>query len=227
MSLDREILERMKTVGFKSLNLSLVTANAESLSRVRRPHTIDKFLNIVRHAHELELNMVCYQILGLPYETLEDMITTMRLLATLPVLMGVSIFYLVPGCAMAGEFGPIAPEDWTLCRSTAMAIESGHVSRDDVYTLFITARIINFIKRFRFEKNEISIEEALDQIVELGKRGLAGVEILRRLFKERVLYAATNKDYRPLLRFKADLFLNVWEGMTHIVTQNGGRINLA
>ena len=227
MSLDKEILERMKTVGFKSLNLSVVTANAEILSRVHRPHTIDKFLDIVRQAYELEMDMVCYQILGLPYEGLEDMITTIRLLATLPILIGVSIFYLVPGCAMASEFGSITPEDWTRCRSTAMTIESGHVSRDDVYTLFITARIINFLKGFRFEKNEISIEEALDQIVELGKRELAGVEILRRLFNERVLYAATHKSYRPLPRFKTDLFFNVWEGMTHIVTQKGGRINLA
>ena len=98
------------------------------------------------YAHRLGFEIVSYQILGLPYETVEDMIHTMAILAGLPVLIGVSIFYLSPGCPMTREFAPMTESDIFKSRSTAMAIETDHFCRDDLYTLFITARIINFIK---------------------------------------------------------------------------------
>ena len=104
MNLDHEILRLMTATGFTSLNISLVSANPDTLKKVRRPHTIEKFLEVVYCAHDLGLDTVCYQIVGMPYETLDDMVLTMTFLAKLPALMGVSIFYLSPGCAMAEEF---------------------------------------------------------------------------------------------------------------------------
>lgn len=226
MSLDRGILELMRVAGFKSLNLSLVTANADTLAKIRRPHTVEKFLEVVRHAHDLGFDMVAYQILGLPDEALDDMIETMTLLAGLPVLIGVSIFYRVPGCAMTQEYDSMAPMDWMQSRSTAMATETDHVSRDDLYTLFITARIINFIKGFRMDKKEMSIDEALDIAEGLGKREKTGVEILRRLFKEKIMFAATENGFKPLPRFRSDLFFWLWDRLHYIVTQNGDTVNI-
>jgi len=103
LSLDREILELMKKAGFRNLNISLVSANADVLARLKRPHTLSKYLDVVNQAHELGFDIVSYQILGLPYESTEDMIDTMALMAALPVLIGASIFYLTPGCPIAGS----------------------------------------------------------------------------------------------------------------------------
>ncbi|MBN1847309.1 MAG: radical SAM protein [Deltaproteobacteria bacterium] len=225
MSLDQDILEMMKAAGFKSLNLSLVTANPYTLAKVRRPHTVEKFLDVVRQAHDLGFGIVAYQILGLPDESLADMIETMTLLAGLPVLIGVSIFYLVPGCSMAKKSDFISPPDRTISRSTAMAIETGHVSRDDLYTLFITARIINFIKGIWIDEKEMSIDDALDRAESLGKREKTGVEILRRLFKEKVMHAATGNGLKPLPRFRSDLFSGLWDRLHDIVTQKGGIVS--
>jgi radical SAM superfamily enzyme YgiQ (UPF0313 family) len=227
MSLDRKLLEMMKEVGFKSLNLSLVSSNTDTLSRIHRPYTIEKFLGIVRCAHDLGLNMVCYQILGLPYEDLDDMTRTMSLLATLPVLIGASIFYLIPGCAMSMEFGTMLPEDWMRSRSTAMAFETAKVSRDDLYTLFITARIINFLKGFRINGKKISLNRILENAPKSGKRQSIGCRLLNFLLHEKTLYAVTGQDYMPLQRFRTDLFFKIWESMSYIVTQGGVMIDLS
>jgi hypothetical protein len=51
LSLDREILELMKKAGFRSLNISLVSANADVLARLKRPHTLNKYLDVVKQAY--------------------------------------------------------------------------------------------------------------------------------------------------------------------------------
>ncbi|MBW2178876.1 MAG: B12-binding domain-containing radical SAM protein [Deltaproteobacteria bacterium] len=224
MSLDREILGLMKQAGFKSLNISLVSARAETLSRVRRPHTLKKFLEVVEQASHLEFDMVAYQILGLPSETLNDMIDTMILLASLPVLIGASIFYLIPGSPMAEEFPAMTPADMVKARSTAMAIESEHFNRDDLYTLFITARIINFIKGLKSDVKRVHLQDVLAEGENLTRKNKIGAELIKFLFKEKVLYAAKKEGYIPLLRFQTDLFYQIWEKVPHIIAQNGSVI---
>jgi hypothetical protein len=227
ISLDSEILGLMKRAGFSHLNISLVTANAEVLMRVKRPHTLEKYLEVVNYAHALGLEIVSYQILGLPYETLEDMTATMAIMAALPVLMGVSIFYLTPGCAMADDFPCMTESDILKSRSTAMAIETDQFRRDDLYTLFITARIINFIKGIETGKKRTTFMDALDTAAGQGKRAKTGAELLRRIFEEKVLYAATKIGLRPLPRFKTELFLKVWNGLNSIMTQDGAIIDIS
>jgi len=227
MSLDSEVLGLMKRAGFSHVNISLVTANADVLVRMSRSHTLEKYLKVVKYAHAIGLEIVSYQILGLPYETLEDMIATMAIMATLPVLMGMSIFYLTPGCPMTDEFPCMTESDILKSRSTAMAIETDHFCRDDLYTLFITARIINFLKGIETGKNRITVVDALDAAARQGKRGKTGAEILRRIVEEKVLYAATKNGFRPLPRFKTDLFLKVWNRLSSIMTQDGASIDIS
>ena len=227
ISLDSEILGLMKKAGFSHLNISLVTANTDVLLKVRRPHTLEKYLEVVKCAHALGLEIVSYQILGLPYETLEDITATMATMATLPVLMGVSIFYLTPGCPMTDDFPCMTESDILKSRSTAMAIETDQFRRSDLYTLFITARIINFIKGIDTGGKKVTFMEALDTAAGQGKRSKTGTEILRLIFEEKVLYAATKKGLRPLPRFKTDLFFKVWNGLNSIMTQDGAIIDIS
>jgi radical SAM superfamily enzyme YgiQ (UPF0313 family) len=227
LSLDREILELMKKAGFRSLNISLVSANADVLTRLRRPHTLGKYLDVVNHAHALGFDIVSYQILGLPYESLEDMINTMALMASLPVLIGASIFYLTPGCPIAKEFPEMTEADIFKARSTAMAIETDQVRRDDLYTLFITARIINFLKGLRLKGEKVSLQEALREAEQGGHREKVGVQVLRMLLDESRLYAATKAGLEPLPRFRAEIFLKVFTKSQYAQTQSGSQVNLS
>ncbi len=227
LSLDRELLELMKKAGFRNLNISLVSANDRILARLKRPHTLRKYLDVVNQAHGLGFDIVSYQILGIPYETLDDMVDTMALMASLPVLIGASIFYLTPGCPIAKEFPEMTESDIFKARSTAMAIETDEFRRDDLYTLFVTARIINFLKGMRLKEEKVTLQDALSAAEQGGQREKLGAQILQRLLTERRLYAATKRRLEPLPRFKAEIVLKVWTKSKFICTQDGTWIDLS
>ena len=225
-SLDQEILGLMKRAGFRNLNISLVSANADVLARLKRPHTLSKYLDVVNQAHGLGFNVVSYQILGLPYESLEDMISTMALMVTLPVLIGASIFYLTPGCPIAQEFPERTEADIFKARSTAMAVETDQFRRDDLYTLFITARIVNFLKGLRLKGERVSLQDALGEAEQAGTREKLGAQILRKLLDERRLYAATKGTFELLPGFKTERFLRVLTKSQSVRTLRGAVITL-
>jgi radical SAM superfamily enzyme YgiQ (UPF0313 family) len=224
LSLDAEILTLMARAGFRHLDLSLVSANREVLKSLRRPHSMETFLQVVTTAHVLGFHIVSYQILGLPMETAEDMVNTMALLATLPVLIGASVFYLSPGCPLAKAFPEMTQEDILKARSTAMAIETDRFCRDDLYTLFISARILNFLKGLRFFEKDVLLQEVLDKARYKGTREKIGVELLQKLFREQRIYASTKEGLRPLPRFQAGLFCDLLERAGHIRTIEGNVI---
>ncbi|MBN2123474.1 MAG: B12-binding domain-containing radical SAM protein [Deltaproteobacteria bacterium] len=221
-SLDGETLRLMKRAGFTHLNLSLVSANPGVLSRVRRPHGVARFLEVVEQGRALGFDMTAYLILGLPCETLEEMIRTLALLARLPVRIGASLFYLTPGSPMALEFPEIAPEDMLRSRSTAMALETEYACRDDLYTLFVAARVLNFLKGLRGIQGCLPLKRAIDHARTGRPRDGIGGDILQRLFTEKILYASTHQGLEPLPRFKANLFFRVLESAGSIrILQNG------
>ena len=227
LSLDGELLRLMKKAGFTHLNLALVSSDVTVRETTKRPHTIEKYLEVVNEAAGLGFKMVSYQILGLPQESLESMIQTLVFAARLPVLLGASMFYLTPNSPIAAPFGSLSEEDIFKARLTAMAIETEHFKREDIYTLFITTRILNFFKGLKFEENELDVPKALGLARQSGKRSQIATEIFERIFLDRRLHAATKSGLRPLNKFKADLFLKVWAQLGEIRTQQNEIIRIA
>ena len=91
---------------------------------------------------------------------------------------------------MAKAFQPPGERDCFEARSTAMAIEGPHFVRDDLYTLLISARILNFIKGLPVGGGGLPLKEAL-RSADASKRGRIGRDLLTRLLEEGRLYAAT------------------------------------
>jgi radical SAM superfamily enzyme YgiQ (UPF0313 family) len=226
LSLDHEILSLMKQAGFSDLNLSLVSAKGEVLRKSGRPHTVEKYLEVVEDAHNLGFRVVSYQILGLPYETLEEMTFTMALMASLPVLIGASIFYLTPGSPIASEFPEPTDTDIFRSRSTAMAVETDQFERDHLYTLFITARILNFLKGLSLSAGRINLWQAMDEAEIAGKRERIGSELLKGLFKEGKLCAFTKEGFRELPRFRTGLFMKILKKAAMLRTREGATIEI-
>ncbi len=223
LSLDQELLVLMKAAGFTHLNLALVSSDTTVRETTKRPHTVEKYLEVVHAAQRLGFHMVSYQILGLPNETLESMMQTLVFNAQLPVLLGASLFYLTPNSPIAGGFPAPSEEDVFKSRLTAMAIETEHFKREDLYTLFITTRILNFLKGLPLAE-DADLEEALRVASTLDSRSQTGALLLHRLLDEGVLYASTSKGFFPLERFKTELFFQVWNKLDGITTQQGKKI---
>lgn len=153
-SLDADLLYKMKKAGFESLNLSLVSTDDKSLGDANRLSRLDEFAKVVWQAFEMGFLITAYFIIGRPGQTVGEMVATLRFLASLPVLIGASPYYLCPGTPDFEKFG----SDPALTRASAkydplfsarlsaMDTETGEFNRDDVFTIFKMSRVINHMK---------------------------------------------------------------------------------
>jgi tRNA A37 methylthiotransferase MiaB len=225
--LDFELLSLMRRAGFTHLNLSLVTSDQGMRRAMARSSNLRQYLRAVRQAFQLGFKIVSYQILGMPGDTLESMSGTLALLAGLPVLAGPSPFYLTPGAPLASRFAPMDAGSLIRARLTAMAMEREEFDRDDIFSLFVSSRIINFLKGIDFEGREASLEQALQRARQEGGRKAIGALLFARLLEERRLYGWCGKQYRPVCMFKPEVFFGVWSRLKRLTTQRGKTIRLA
>jgi len=227
-TLDREVLEAMWGAGFRSINISLVSGNQNILSDLDRPHSTARFSDVVSWARYLGFMITAYQIIGLPNEDLESICETMGLLARMPLLLGPSIYYPAPGSRLASEVRGMTEADFIRARSTAMAGAESRAERDCLYTLFVTARIINFLKGTPglVPGDRLGFDDALGCLGRKGVREGKGAEILRILLSERRLHAATRMGLIPLERFNYSVFEKVMMKAGRIGAVTGGEISL-
>ncbi|TGL66653.1 B12-binding domain-containing radical SAM protein [Leptospira kmetyi] len=227
ISLDSELLHLMKDAGFTNLNLALVSSDKLVRETTKRPHTIEKYLQIVQEGFELGFQITSYQILGLPMETLDSMMQTLRFNARQPVLMGASLFYLTPNSPIASGFPERSESDIFLSRLTSMAIPSEHFQREEIYSLFIVTRILNFLKSAPVPKEEtVLLHDVLRILENSGIRSALGVSLFKKLTDEKILYASTNGEFFRLNKFRYEVFEKVFSELDFITTLSGGRIDL-
>ncbi len=224
LSLDDELLELMFQAGFSQLNLALVSSDKTVRETTKRPHTLEAYVRVVNKAHRLGFKIVSYQILGLPNESLDSMIQTLAFNAGLPILLGVSPFYRTPNSPIARGL-QLNEADFVKARLTALAIESEHFTRDGIYTLFVTTRIINFLKGL-----PVAGPVALAELIALSgpdPRTAVGFELLRLLLQTGRLYFATRDRLVENRRFRSEIFHRVLSIAVKIGCQSGGTIDVS
>ncbi|MEW6601166.1 MAG: radical SAM protein [Nitrospirota bacterium] len=222
--LDDEMLELMQRAGFTHLNLALVSSDKKVHETVNRPYSPRVYTEVVNKAFHLGLRITSYQILGLPNDSLASMIETLVFHCRLPVLLGASPFYITPKSPIA-EGIDLDKEDYVRARLTAMAADSDLFTREDIYTLFITMRIVNFLKGLA-PYHDSDISGLLEQSW-LDKRTNTGMELLRALREKGTLYFSSSTGNIENRKFRADLFRCVTREAEYITCQNGRRITVS
>jgi hypothetical protein len=162
--------------------------------------------------------VVSYQILGLPNESLASMVQTLACNARLPVLLGASPFYQTPNSPIARGLD-LQESDYVRARLTAMAIETPAFTREDVYTLFVTTRILNFLKGLPLSAGA-DMHGLLAQSWS-DHRTQIGFTLLQRLAETRRLYCWTRNGLVANTKFKVELFARVLQDASYIIGQNG------
>ncbi|MEW6489824.1 MAG: radical SAM protein [Thermodesulfobacteriota bacterium] len=225
-ALDPELLGLMARTGFSHLNLSLVSGSPEACRGAGRAGDRGAFQEVVEAAAALGLRVVAYQILGLPGEDPSGMAEALAYLGRLPVLIGASPFYLPPGSPLAR--GRPEPDEAALVRArlTALGADPDPGARDAVYTLFVTARILNFLKGLPTAGARVPLARALTGARAQGVREALGAELLERLLADRVLLGASGEGLRPLPRFRFPVFSAAWSALGWVGTQDKGRLDL-
>jgi radical SAM superfamily enzyme YgiQ (UPF0313 family) len=202
-NLDEEILVKMKQAGFSALNLSLVTPEQFSQDALHRPFDTRQFTSIVAAAHRIGLKITAYLIIGLPGDSIENNLRAILFLADLPVLIGPSLFYLVPGTPIFDELqnqGQI-PAAVRCYRSSFFPYERADFSRESALTLFRICRIINFLKaikeynyqpaKYQIINNTIAMPPGLSGKENRITLGFALLELLKKTGK---LYGTSRKQ---------------------------------
>jgi radical SAM superfamily enzyme YgiQ (UPF0313 family) len=223
LSLDEEALELMSEAGFSHLNLALVSSDKTVRETTKRPHTLGAYLKVVEKAVQLGFKIVSYQILGLPNETLASMIQTLAFNARLPVLLGASPFYQTPNAPIARGID-FTEDDHLRSRLTAMAVETSEFDREDIYTLFITTRIINFLKGL-----PLSSAARLTDLLSRSwdeKRLQIGFELLKLMAETERLYFWTKNGLIENQKFETQVFLRVLAEASEIGCRNGNKITV-
>ena len=224
LSLDDELLGLMYQAGFSHLNLALVSSDKTVRETTKRPHTLEAYVKVVTRAHQLGFKIVSYQILGLPNETLDSMIQTLAFNARLPVLLGASPFYQTPNAPIARGL-ELNESDFVKARLTALAIETDHFSRDDIYTLFVTTRILNFLKGLAIP-SAMTLASIIDQS-SIEQRAGVGLLLLKQLLSTGRLYGWTKHGLVENRKFVTTIFLQVLSKAEVIACQNGQQIEMS
>jgi anaerobic magnesium-protoporphyrin IX monomethyl ester cyclase len=146
-SLDREILEEMKSSGFKTLNLSLGSTSRSQLDRFLRPDVRKQLEQVLWIAENIGLETVCYIIAGAPDQQAAGSVDDLLYLANRKTIAGVSIFYPAPGSPDYQKCIDleVIPKYLSLMRSTAFPI-SHTTNRVEAVTILRLGRILNFMK---------------------------------------------------------------------------------
>jgi radical SAM superfamily enzyme YgiQ (UPF0313 family) len=195
VSMDEELLKLMKRAGFHTVNLSFVSIDPSTKERMRRPRTTNEFDKILEEAERAGLNVIAYAILGMPGQTIEEMVDTLIYLMGKKVLIGPSVYYPTPGtvlferCKTEGIL-PVHHSQW---RSSAFPIETEEFNRIDLVTLFRLVRTINFIKGkidgkeleegmmwkelYQTFKEKVEVEDEVD--------GTTWIDLILLLYEER------------------------------------------
>jgi radical SAM superfamily enzyme YgiQ (UPF0313 family) len=174
----------MKKAGFYTVNLSFVSTDPFTKERMKRPRAMIGFDKILEEAERVGLHVVAYAIIGMPGQTIDEMVDTMIYLMGKKVLIGPSVYYPTPRtplyerCKRDGIL-PSHPSQW---RSSALPIETKEFNRLDIVTLFRLTRVINFIKgkMDEGELNEGITWKELSQIVK--ERAKVKVEVEDKLY---------------------------------------------
>jgi radical SAM superfamily enzyme YgiQ (UPF0313 family) len=214
--LDQDILKAMKNAGFPAINISLVSRDRES--DLLRPMDVERFREITWLAYEMGFDVTGYYILGLPGQSVGQMIDSLDLLASLPLTVGASPFYLLPGSKFA-EGITFDRERMIQARLTALGGNA-----QDIYTLFILSRVINFIKTL-----PISRDMDIDEVLNMPSQGREGIgkTILEKYFRdgELCMYLSGNR-FEPNEGINPSILKHLGTTIKTIVTKNGCTINI-
>jgi tRNA A37 methylthiotransferase MiaB len=194
-SLDDKMIARMQQAGFKTLNLSLGSADPDQQRRFKRPDLRSAFDRALASAHRHRMAAVGYLIAGGPDQKALTVVDDLLFLAARRVLAGLSIYYPAPG---SSDFAwcrdnDQLPDDIARWRSTALPLGRPQDRLASVTLLRLT-RLLNYMKHCLDETGAIPAPAPVDP---------------------RTLSAAPDRDARGRLLLQGFLYDGKIRGIDH------------
>jgi len=107
-----ELLEELNRRKPIFVELGLQTMHEESAVRIRRGYPLAVFEDAIQRLSQAGIKVVVHLILGLPYETKEDMLASVRYVCRLPIHgIKLQLLHLLEGTDMGEEFKAMTEEE--------------------------------------------------------------------------------------------------------------------
>jgi hypothetical protein len=187
-NLDIPALKNMYQAGFRRLNFSLVDAST-SITDQQKRHNADNFAKLLHYLEASDFLVETHFIVGLPEQKVEHILDTIIFLMGRRLLLGPSIFYLVPNSDTYDRLMMVnddSAQRFKLMRSSAMVPINPNLPRNTLYTLMKLIRFVNLAKRLLDSHDP---PKKLSDILEMPavKKNDRDIQILTTLINEKHL----------------------------------------
>lgn len=99
-----ELLSRLNKIKPIFVELGLQTVNEKTAQYIRRGYTLDVYDDAVERLHEQGINVVTHIIIGLPYETKEDMLSSVKYVCKVTDGIKLQLLHILKGTDIAKEY---------------------------------------------------------------------------------------------------------------------------
>ena len=132
--------------GFRQFNFTIGSLSDDILSTTARTIDLDRYTSLLTITAQQSIPVITYVICGFPDDTKETVANNLRFLSDQKTIIGLSLFYPVPGIPGFKDhtkFDSISP---CCCSGSAAYPWSRNLSTGSLITLFRLARLLNLIK---------------------------------------------------------------------------------
>ncbi len=152
--LDVNTLDRLIALGFRQFNLSMASLSTSILKDSHRRGDPEHLQEVLYHLRRKNIPSITYFICGLKKDTADSVIENIGFLSRQPTLMGISLFYPVPGLSGFRDAQPFFKSDSHLCAGSAAFPWSGSLTTAQMITAFRLTRYINFTQKKDYQPHE-------------------------------------------------------------------------
>ena len=99
-----ELLSRLNKIKPIFVELGLQTVNEKTSKYIRRGYTLDVYDDTVERLHEQGINVVTHIIIGLPYETKEDMLSSVKYVCNVTDGIKLQLLHILKGTDLAKDY---------------------------------------------------------------------------------------------------------------------------
>lgn len=99
-----ELLSRLNKIKPIFVELGLQTVNEKTAKYIRRGYTLDVYDDALKRLHEQGINVVTHIIIGLPYETKEDMLSSVKYVCKVTDGIKLQLLHILKGTDLAKDY---------------------------------------------------------------------------------------------------------------------------
>lgn len=99
-----ELLGRLNKIKPIFVELGLQTVNEKTAKYIRRGYTLDVYDDAVERLHDQGINVVTHIIIGLPYETKEDMLSSVKYVCKVTDGIKLQLLHILKGTDLAKDY---------------------------------------------------------------------------------------------------------------------------